>query len=121
MKIALSRLGWLRYVPLSAALCLMLGCPAAKTDVKKGKEVPDADTQAAKEKEILDLFKDKDPDELPKTFLDKGIQTKDDPDGRFELLRMARDYAAKGGGPDDIDHALQAVDELAKSFDIDAL
>jgi len=121
MKIASLRLGWLRYVPLLAAFCLILGCPAPKDETKKGKEIPAAEALAAKKKEILDLFKDKDPDDLPKTFLDKGIQTKDDPVGRFALLEMARDYAAKGGGPDDIDHALQAVDQLAKSFDIDAL
>ncbi len=114
-------MGWLRYLAIVSALGFIVGCPATKTDTKKGKEVPDADAQAAKEKEIRELFKDKDAEELPGIFLQKGIQTKDDPDGRFVLLRMARDYAAKAGGPDDIDHALRAVDELAKSFDIDAL
>lgn len=121
MRIASSRKGWLRYLALFSALSFLVGCPASKTDTKKGKEVPDVDTQAAKEKEILDLFKDRSADELGGIFLEKGTQTKDDSDGRFVLLRMARDYSAKGGGADDIDHALRAVDELAKSFDIDAL
>jgi len=121
MKIALSRLGWLRYVPLLAIFCLILGCPAAKEDTKKGREVPDAETLAAKKKEILELFKEKDPEDLPKIFLEKGKQTKDDLVARCALFELARDYAAKGGGADDIDHALQAVDELAKSFDVDLL
>jgi hypothetical protein len=97
---------------------MLVGCPPAKEETKKGKEVPDAEAQAAKKKEILDLFKDKDPEELPRIFLDKGVQTKDDPDGRFVLLDMAREYSAK---EQDVDRAFLAVDELAKSFDINAL
>ncbi len=118
MSNASSRLGLWRYFFVPAMLAMLVGCPPPKTDTKKGKEVPDADAQAAKEREILDLFKDKEPEELPRIFLDKGVQTKDDPDGRFMLLKMARDYAAK---EQDVDRALPDVDELAKSFDIDAL
>jgi hypothetical protein len=118
MSNASSRLGLWGYFFVPAMLAMLVGCPPPKTDTKKGKEVPDADAQAAKEREILDLFKDKEPEELPRIFLDKGVQTKDDPDGRFMLLKMARDYAAK---EQDVDRAFLAVDELAKSFDIDAL
>jgi hypothetical protein len=118
MSNASSRLGLWRYIFVPAMLAMLLGCPPPKTETKKGKEVPEAEAQAAKEKEILDLFKEKQPEDLPRIFLDKGVQTKDDPDGRFVLLRMARDYSAK---EQDVDRAFLAVDELAKSFDIDAL
>ena len=118
MSNATSRLGLWRYVFVPAMLAMLVGCPPAKEETKKGKEVPDAEAQAAKEKEILDLFKDKESEDLPRIFLDKGVQTKDDPDGRFVLLRMARDYSAK---QQDVDRAFQAVDELAKSFEINAL
>jgi hypothetical protein len=121
MKSASSRFGWLRYVSLLALLSLAFGCPMAKEETKKGKEVPNDESQAAKEKEIRELFKNKDPEELPRIFLEKGRETKDDPEGRFVLLRMARDYAVKSGGPDDIDRAFEAVDEMGKSFDIDVL
>jgi hypothetical protein len=121
MKAALLRFGWLRYLPLFGVLSMVLGCPAAKDETKKGKEVPAEDAQAAKEKEIKELFKDKDPEDLPRIFLNKGKETKDDQEGRFMLLKMARDYGAKSGSGDDIDRAFEAVDELAKSFDIDAL
>jgi hypothetical protein len=118
MSNASSRLGLWRYIFVPAMLAMLVGCPPAKEETKKGKEVPDAQAQAAKEREILDLFKDKESEDLPRIFLDKGVQTKDDPDGRFVLLRMARDYSAK---EQDVDRAFLAVDELAKSFDIDAL
>ena len=100
-------------------LCLTLGCPLAKKETKKEKEVPDAEAQAQKEKEILELFKDKEPSDLPAIFFEKGVQTKDDPVGRFVLLRLARDKAAEACEPK---RAYDAVDELAKSFDdVDAL
>jgi hypothetical protein len=118
MNNASSRLGLWRYIFVPAMLAMLVGCPPAKEETKKGKEVPDAEAQATKEREILDLFKDKESEDLPRIFLDKGVQTKDDPDGRFVLLRMARDYSAK---EQDVDRAFLAVDELAKSFDIDAL
>jgi len=121
MKNAFSRLGWLRNLLFLAGLSLAFGCPAAKDDAKKAREVPEADAQAAKEKEIMGLFKDKDPEDLSLIFLNKGKDTKDDPVGRFVLLRLARDHAVKLAGSDDIDHALDAVDELGKSFDIDVL
>ena len=100
-------------------LCLTLGCPVAKKETKKEKEVPDAEAQAQKEKEILELFKEKEPSDLPAIFFEKGVQTKDDPVGRFVLLRLARDKAAEACEPK---RAYDAVDELAKSFDdVDAL
>ena len=105
---------------LLLALALSLGCPMmSRKETKKEKEIPDAEAQAQKEKEIDDLFKGKDADELPRIYFDKGIQTKDDPTGRFVLLRKARDAAAEQL---DHDRAFAAIDELAKSFDdVDAL
>jgi hypothetical protein len=118
MKTVLRTRPW-RLVLLFTALCLSLGCPMAKKEVKKERQVPDAEAQAEKEKEILDLFKDRDPGELARTYYEKGLQTKDDPAGRYVLLRLARDKAAEKG---DVHRAYEAVDELAKSFDdVDAL
>jgi len=109
----------LRFFLVLPILCLTLGCPVAKKETKKEKEVPDAEAQAQKEKEILELFKDKEPSDLPAIFFEKGVQTKDDPVGRFVLLRLARDKAAEACEPK---RAYDAVDELAKSFDdVDAL
>jgi hypothetical protein len=101
---------------LLLALALSLGCPMGKKETKKEREIPDPESQAQKKKEILELFKDKD-DSL--TLFEKGLQTKDDPAGRFVLLSLARDRAA-----DEFEknRAFQAIDELAKSFDdVDAL
>ncbi len=54
---------------------------------------------------------------LAATLLQDGKDTNDSPAGRFVLLGTARDLAAQAGdGPT----ALQAIDELAASFDLDA-
>jgi hypothetical protein len=117
MNTAFSSLRPLRLFLMLSALSLMLGCPAAKKETKKEREIPDAEAQAQKKKEILELFKDKDYSSVE--YFEKGIQTKDDPAGRYVLLDMARDKAA---GEFEYERAYQAVDELAKSFDdVDAL
>jgi len=119
MSSAYWRLRLLRFFLVLPILCLTLGCPVAKKETKKEREIPDAEAQAQKEKEIDDLFKDKEPEDLPRIYFEKGVQTKDDPVGRFVLLRKSRDKAAEAG---EKDRAYQAVDELAKSFDdIDAM
>jgi hypothetical protein len=116
MKTAYSRLRLLRFFFVLPVLSLILGCPATKKETKKEREIPDAEAQAQKQKEILELFKDKGDSA---TLFEKGIQTKDDPAGRFVLLSMARDKAAEDF---EYKRAFDAVDELAKSFDdVDAL
>jgi hypothetical protein len=117
MNTAFSCLRPLRFFLVPCALFLTLGCQAAKKETKKEREIPDADTQAQKKKEIQDLFKNKDYSSAE--YFEKGIQTKDDPPGRYVLLEMARDKAAEEF---ECTRAYQAVDELAKSFDdVDAL
>ena len=56
--------------------------------------------------------------ELAKKLLKKAEDTKDDPTNKFVLLRVVRDMAAQAG---DVNTALQAVDEMAAEFSIDAL
>jgi len=119
MNTAFSCLRPLRFLVLVSALFLTVGCQAGKKETKKEREIPNEEAQAQKEKEIVELFKDKDPTDLPAIYLEKGIQTKDEPEARFVLLRLARDKAAEAF---EYERAYQAVDELAKSFDdIDAL
>jgi len=116
MKTAYWRLRLLRSFLVLPMLGLVMGCPLGKNETKKGKEIPDAETQAQKKKEIQELFKGRD-DSF--TYYEKGIQTKDDPAGRFVLLSLARDKAAEEL---EYKRAYDAVDELAKSFDdVDAL
>jgi hypothetical protein len=56
-------------------------------------------------------------DELAKKLLQQGIDSKADPAGQFVLFRMARDLAVGVGDPA---VALQAIDETARIFRLDA-
>jgi hypothetical protein len=116
MNTASSRLQPLRLFLVVPALGLIMGCPLGKKETKKEREIPDAEAQDQKKKEIVELFKDRD-DSV--NLFEKGMQTKDDPVGRFVLLSMARDKAAEEF---EYKRAYEAVDALAKDFDdIDAL
>lgn len=85
--------------------------------------VPTGPDLTAAEKLIKDVFKDDyakrtpaDRQALARKMLTQALETKDDLNSRFVLLREARDLANQGG---DIQTALSAVEELAKSFKID--
>jgi hypothetical protein len=88
--------------------------------------VPDAAAQDKAARTVKNLFKDeidaaKTPAakiELAKSLLQRGIDTQDDPPGQYALLRVARDYAVAQA---EAALAMQAVDEIAHSFEIDAL
>jgi hypothetical protein len=88
--------------------------------------VPDSAALDKATRTIKDLFKDeidaaRTPAaklELAKNLLQRGIDTQADPAGQYVLLRMARDYAVIAA---DAGLAVQAIDELARSFQIDAL
>ncbi len=77
-------------------------------------------------KEVRDLFgpqidNAKSPfgkDELAKKLLKQGIESKSDSAAQFVLFNMARDIAASAGDPA---VALQAIDESAQVFRIDAI
>lgn len=86
---------------------------------------PAKDLQAERLKVIKDLFKDDyarrapaDQQALAQKLFQQGVQTADDPASRFVLLREARDIAAAAG---DLDTSLRAVDEIAKTFAVDAV
>jgi serine/threonine-protein kinase len=91
--------------------------------VKKA-PAPDAKEQAAAEALIRKEFKAdyaRKPAErgpLVQTLLDKAEATKDDPAGRFVLLREARALAEQAG---DARAALQAIDRLDRFYEVDAL
>lgn len=53
---------------------------------------------------------------LAKKMIDQAAETVDDPVARFVLLRVARDMASKAG---DADTAIDAVDRIARTYDVD--
>lgn len=55
---------------------------------------------------------------LAKKLMVDGVETKDDPMGRFVLFQMARDLAAESG---DIETAIEVIDQIDKGYKIEAL
>jgi len=55
---------------------------------------------------------------LAKKLLADGVDTNDDPTGRYVLFQLARDLAAESG---DVDTALEVLDQMSKGYKIDAL
>lgn len=103
---------------LTLAAALLLGAQEGRAPAP-----PEADQKAA-EKLIRDVFKQgyasKDPAArraMAKQMLDQAPDEKNDAATRFVLFREARDQAAAGG---DAALGLQAVDEAASRFEIDA-
>jgi WD40 repeat protein len=88
--------------------------------------IPDKAAQAEADKTVLEIFKD-DIDrardapartKLAAVFLQQGRETTTDAAARYVLFAYARDLAGKAGdGP----LALQVVDEIAKTFDVNPL
>ncbi|HKD35255.1 MAG TPA: hypothetical protein VKB78_00600, partial [Pirellulales bacterium] len=111
---------------LAWAAALSRGLAADEPAAALMAPVPDAAAQEKALKTVKSLFKDeidsaKTPAakiELAKTLLQRGIDTQDDPPGQFALLKIARDYAV---AQSDVPLAIQAVDEIGRSFQIDAL
>jgi hypothetical protein len=112
---------------LSAVVCLWAAAPWAATPLFAGEKklpVPSAAAQDAamtvvKELYAADYAKAKtlaDKVSLAKKLLDLGKSTKDDPAGRFVLLRLSRDIATQG-----LDGlaAFEAVDAISETFEID--
>lgn len=85
--------------------------------------IPDKAAQAKAEALILDIFKEdlaaaKTSElkaKLAAYLLQQGKETRDDPATRYTLFRDARNLAAQAG---DASLALQAIDELARDFDV---
>jgi len=88
--------------------------------------VPDAAAQQEALAVVREVYKDAyekadDPSArqaLAKKLLGEGIGTDDNPAGRFVLLKVARDIATQAG---DGATAFQAVEEMAKTYRVDAL
>jgi hypothetical protein len=104
--------------PLLALLLILAQAQAKKLPV------PDAAAEKKAERDVRDVFKAeyarKSPAEraaLAALLMAQALQTKDDPAARYVLLREARDVAA---GEGDVRSALVAVDELDRSFQVDA-
>lgn len=105
-----------------AVLAVLILAACAVAQDKPAAPSPVEQTEV--EKMIKDVFKDDylkrapaDRQALGKRLLSQGIQSKDDLKYRFVLLREARDIAAQSG---DTATALEAVDELSKSFTVEA-
>jgi hypothetical protein len=105
---------------LSRALFLGLLCCAQE----KKLQPPDPAAEKKAEREIRDVFRDEYSKKTPgdrvalvRLLLDQGVQTHDDLPARYVLFREARDLASASG---DLRSALRAVDEMSKSFEIDA-
>jgi len=86
---------------------------------------PSPAAQKEAEKEIRELFKAQyakrspaDQQALARKLLESGLETKDNPAGRYVLFREARDVAVQAG---DVATALTSVDELAGAFVVDRL
>jgi formylglycine-generating enzyme required for sulfatase activity len=86
--------------------------------------VPDAPALKEAQKLVHDVYaadiakakKSKEKAELAKKPLQAGIDAKNDPNGRYLLLGMARDMAIAAG---DVDTTFAAIDELANDYQVD--
>lgn len=111
---------------VTVALVLIPACLSWADEKIALVPVPDADAQMKAEKLIKEVFqadysKAKLPTDkaaLAEKLLRQGGETKDDLTARFVMFREARDLAAESGA---IANSLKAVDEIAKSFLVDAL
>ncbi len=122
-------MGNLAYI-LSFILAIFISAASAvrgaedDTPVAAMPAVPSEAAQEAAVQTIKQLFK-QDIDaakngaqklDLARKLLQQGIETQGDPAGRYALLRMARDYAT---GVADPGVAMQAIDEMGRSFAMD--
>jgi WD40 repeat protein/tRNA A-37 threonylcarbamoyl transferase component Bud32 len=89
--------------------------------VAKKEAVPSKEAQAEAEKLVkkqeAEAKKPAERAELARKFLEKARATNDDPDGRYVLLREARDLAAQAADPVT---ALQAADQIDQLYETDA-
>jgi tetratricopeptide (TPR) repeat protein len=86
---------------------------------------PDAASQKEAEAKIREILKadyakraPADLQALAGKLIRMGMETRDDPAARYVLLREGRDLAAQGG---DTATALKAIDQMEKSYEVDAL
>lgn len=101
--------------------CVLLGARVQDSSLIPS---PSAAEQAEAEKLIKDVFKEEyakrapaDRLALARKMLAQASETRDDPKARFVLLREARELALQAG---DVSTALQAVDELSRTFKVDS-
>ena len=107
-----------------AFLCVAMAGHAEGEDSRRA--VTDKAAQEAAKKLVADIFRDeyksaKTPPQkaaLAGKMLDMAAETKDDPDSRYMLLRIARDVAVQAA---DAEKSLSAVDSLAAEYRVDGL
>ena len=107
-------------------ILVLSGLPLFAQEAPKKASVPDATALAEATKLVKEIYGDewasaKTPAEkqaLAKKLLQKAKETNDDQPGRFVLFRLSRDIATQAN---DGETAFQAIDEMERSFQIDAL
>lgn len=104
-------------------LVALLSLSTATAQEDKKAAPPEGDALKKAEKLVKEVFKEDYANTsaqnralLARKLIQQGIETRDDPASRFVLFREARDIAAAAG---DLETALQAIRELAGTFDID--
>ena len=118
----------------ASTMSLGIGCTKARGDGEAAKEdkaaallpVPEADEFKKATALISEVFKSdiataKTPSQkqqVAKKLIQSALETKDDPLGRFALLRMGADLAATSG---DLSAAAKAIDELSRTHSVDSL
>ncbi len=113
----------------SAAALVLLLMPSAglaAEDAGKRMPVPDAAAQARAMTVVREVFSGEfegvkgsaEGLALAKKMLDQATSTAGDPAERFVLLRLARDLAEQAADPET---ALEAVDQIARTFEVDPI
>jgi hypothetical protein len=119
---------WLNVLLLFPAIVGLLCClPALLCGQQSGKlPIPDDASQQKVVALVGEIYKSdheaaKTPQQksaLAKKMIDQGIATANDPVSRYVLFRIAGDIAIAAG---DAETVLRAIDEMAKSYELDAL
>jgi hypothetical protein len=112
--------------PILLTFLLVAALPMSASEQLPKAAAPDEAAQEAASKLIADVYKSdydnaktaKQKIELARKLLAEGVATKDDSVNRFVLLRLAKDIGAQYG---DITIAFEAVEQIQREFDIDAL
>ncbi len=98
--------------------------PAIPQEVAKKRRLPDLETQSEVQEQIKDLFESeiaaaespKEKCELAKSLLEYGKNTKNDPNARYILFRMAAAIAVNIG---ETEMAMSAIDTMAAEYQVD--
>jgi hypothetical protein len=104
-----------------ALLCLACVVGAGEGRLPEPSKEAQQEAEKAVKEVYADAFAKHTPEELTAfalKFLGTGGETKDDPKTQYVLFREARELAVKAG---DVAIAFAAIDQMASTFDVDAL